>query len=194
VIVGVGIDLCDVGRFEQLAARHGRRFLERIFTPLERQACRGRPLEHLAARFAVKEAFAKAVRAARVPWREVWIATPPGRPPVLALGGTARRMAERRGARRWLVSLAHDAGLAAAVVLLEGDEVAEDEALDDARATAALRRRGAGAVRDRRPGADGERGARRGRAAPAAGAQPAARTAGPGTPRGPRLRTGQQRR
>jgi holo-[acyl-carrier protein] synthase len=170
VIVGVGIDLCDVGRIERAVARHGRRFLERIFAPVELRTCRGRPIEHLAARFAAKEAFAKAAQAARVPWREVLIATPPGRPPKLELRGAARRMAARRGAGRWLVSLAHDAGLAAAVVLLEGDEVLRDEAADDARPDAALRRRGAGAVRDRRPGADGERGSRRRRAGSPAGA------------------------
>jgi phosphopantetheinyl transferase (holo-ACP synthase) len=60
------------------------------------------------------------VRARRVPWKDVWISTPPGSPPALRLRADARAMLARAGASRALVSLAHDGGVAAAVVVLEG--------------------------------------------------------------------------
>lgn len=121
MIVGVGIDLCSIERFERSLRRHGSRFLERVFAAAEVRLCRGRPAQHLAARFAAKEAFAKAVRARSVPWLDVWISTPPGAPPRLGLGPGARALLVRAGATGAHVSLAHDGGIAAAVVVIEGD-------------------------------------------------------------------------
>ena len=117
-VLGVGIDLCEVARIERAVERHGSRFVRRVFAACEIRSCRGRPVEHLAARFAAKEAFAKAVRARRVPWRDVFVATAPGEPPRLELRGEARKAAARCGADRALVSLAHDGGVAAAVVVV----------------------------------------------------------------------------
>jgi holo-[acyl-carrier protein] synthase len=116
----IGIDLCEVARIERAVGRHGGRFLRRIFAAREIRLCRGFPAQHLAARFAAKEAFAKAVRARRVPWRDVVVSTPPGTAPELALHGEALRAAKRLGASGAAVSLAHDGGMAAAVVVLTG--------------------------------------------------------------------------
>jgi holo-[acyl-carrier protein] synthase len=116
----VGIDLCEVARIQRAVERHGGRFLRRIFAAREIRLCRGLPVQHLAARFAAKEAFAKAVRARRVPWRDVVVTTPPGTAPDLELRGDALRAARKLGASGAIVSLAHDGGIAAAVVMLTG--------------------------------------------------------------------------
>jgi holo-[acyl-carrier protein] synthase len=100
-------------------SRRGDRFVARVFAPEEIGACRGRPARHWAARFAAKEAFAKAVRAPWVPWRDVAVVSSPGEPPRLALRGAARDLLERAGARRALVSLSHDGDVAAAVVVVD---------------------------------------------------------------------------
>jgi holo-[acyl-carrier protein] synthase len=102
--------------------RHGDRFFSRICSEAERGDLAGRELATaLAGRFAAKEAFAKALDGARgVLWHDVEVRkTSTGRPR-LDLKGTALELASRTGASRWHVSITHDAGIASAVVLLEG--------------------------------------------------------------------------
>ena len=123
MIVGVGLDVCSIDRMRRALERHGERFSGRICSPAERADLQGHgdPATSLAGRFAAKEAFAKALDGAPgVGWHEVEVRrTSTGRPR-LELAGAARALAEAKGASRWHVSISHDAGVAAAVVLLEG--------------------------------------------------------------------------
>lgn len=121
MIVGVGVDVCSIDRMRKALERHGDRFFSRICTEAERADLEGRDFATgLAGRFAVKEAFAKALDGARgVGWHEVQVRrTPTGRP-ILELSGNAVTTMERFGADRSHVSISHDAGVAVAVVVLE---------------------------------------------------------------------------
>lgn len=121
MIVGLGIDVCSIERMRRALERHGERFFARICSPEERADLSGREVATaLAGRFAVKEAFAKALDGARgVGWHEVQVRRAPSGRPVLELFGNAVAAVERFGADRWHVSITHDAGVAVAVVILE---------------------------------------------------------------------------
>jgi holo-[acyl-carrier protein] synthase len=124
VIVGVGIDVVEVARLAVALSRHGDRFVERVFTDAEQAACasRGDRVLALAARFAAKEACLKALGtgwADGIGFRDVEVAREGNRPPRLILHGEAARRAETLGVVRSHVSLTHQPGTAAAVVILE---------------------------------------------------------------------------
>jgi holo-[acyl-carrier protein] synthase len=121
MIVGVGIDVCSIERMRRALDRHGERFFARICTPAEREDLAGRdPATSLAGRFAVKEAFAKALDGARgVGWHEVQVRRAKSGRPTLELSGNAVTAVGGFGADTWHVSITHDAGVAVAVVILE---------------------------------------------------------------------------
>jgi holo-[acyl-carrier protein] synthase len=116
---GIGIDLVEVSRIRDLLARHGERFKERTFTAGEAAYCDGcvDAAMHYAARFAAKEAVAKALGtgfAAGVSWQDIEITRAVnGAPAVTLHGGAAMRLAALGGGRV-LVSLTHTRDLAAA--------------------------------------------------------------------------------
>jgi holo-[acyl-carrier protein] synthase len=116
VIIGVGIDVVDIARFE--ASLHRTTNLrDRLFTPTERV----RQPSSLAARFAAKEALAKALGApAGMRWQDAEIVSEDSGRPRFDLRGTVLARAEELGVRGVHVSLSHDAGIASAVVVLEG--------------------------------------------------------------------------
>jgi holo-[acyl-carrier protein] synthase len=116
VIVGVGIDVVDVARFGATLERTPA-LRERLFTDEEREL----PLNSLAARFAAKEALAKALGApVGLEWHDATVRrTDDGRPHLVVTGTVAAR-AEALGASSLHVSLSHDAGIASAVVVAEG--------------------------------------------------------------------------
>lgn len=116
----VGIDLIDVEEVRTSIAVFGRRYLERVYTPDELRDCR-EDAERLAGRFAAKEATIKALRVADepVPWCSIGVRSVHGGAPALDLSGSAARVAKQRGVRRVSVSITHERGLAAAVVLAE---------------------------------------------------------------------------
>jgi holo-[acyl-carrier protein] synthase len=115
VIVGLGIDVVDVERFGETLARTPA-MRERLFTASELT----RPLASLAARFAAKEALAKALGApAGLHWIDAEVQTDETGRPSLVLSGSVARRADEIGATRVHVSLSHDAGIASAVVVLE---------------------------------------------------------------------------
>lgn len=122
MIVGMGIDVCSIERMRKALERHGDRFFQRICTEAERGDLTGRDVATaLAGRFAVKEAFAKALDGARgVGWHEVQVRRAPSGRPTLELSGNALTKMAEFGAERWHVSITHDAGVAVAVVVLEG--------------------------------------------------------------------------
>jgi holo-[acyl-carrier protein] synthase len=116
MIVGLGVDIVDVDRFQASLVRTPG-LAVRLFTDLERAAGRA---ERLAARFAAKEALAKALGApAGLSWQDAEIETSEDGAPHLVLHGTVAEAAIRRGASSWQVSLSHDGGMAMAVVILE---------------------------------------------------------------------------
>jgi holo-[acyl-carrier protein] synthase len=116
MIVGVGIDVVDIARFEQALTRTSN-LAARLFTEGERKL----PPHSLAARFAVKEALAKALGAPRgLLWTDAEIVTNDGGRPALKVAGTVAAAAARLGVTNWHVSLSHDAGIASAVVIAEG--------------------------------------------------------------------------
>jgi holo-[acyl-carrier protein] synthase len=98
VILGVGSDLVDVRRIKHVIARHGERFLGRIFTDVERAKAEGRAnqVETYAKRFAAKEACAKALGTglrAGVFWRDMGVVNlPTGRPTLKLTGGALKRL------------------------------------------------------------------------------------------------------
>jgi holo-[acyl-carrier protein] synthase len=114
-VIGVGIDVVDVARFGESLARTPA-LRERLFTPDEAT----RPLASLAARFAAKEAIAKALGApAGLAWHDAEIVSEESGRPRFELRGTVAAKAEALGAQHVHVSLSHDAGIASAVVVLE---------------------------------------------------------------------------
>ena len=120
-MIRVGIDLVPIARLEQALARWGPRFLQRVFTEQELRDC-GNRSQSLAARFAAKEAAAKALGTgltAGIGWREIEILSGAGGQPQLRLHGQAQRQAQRLGLEEWAVSLTHSEGQALAVVLAE---------------------------------------------------------------------------
>ena len=124
MILGIGIDLCEVGRVERLLESDRERFVRRIFGDRERDYCdsRRRPAINYAARFAAKEAFLKALGTGwRLGWRQVEVVRGPSGRPDLSLSGPAAAAAAHRGVRRIHLTLTHTAEIAAAVVVLEGD-------------------------------------------------------------------------
>jgi len=114
-IVGLGIDVVAIERFEQ-ALERSPGFLDRVFTPAERH------LGHasLAARWAAKEALAKALGApVGLSWQDAEIVSEPsGKPRLVVTGSVALRAAEL-GITTFHLSLSHDAGIASAVVIGE---------------------------------------------------------------------------
>ena len=117
VIVGVGIDVVDVARFARQLERTPR-LRERLFTPAERDL----PVASLAARFAAKEAVAKALGApVGLRWADVTVRRDPDGRPVLDVSGTVADRAGQLGVARFHLSLSHDAGVAGAVVVAEAD-------------------------------------------------------------------------
>jgi holo-[acyl-carrier protein] synthase len=115
VIIGVGIDVVDVARFAQALARTPR-LTPRLFTDAEQKL----PPASLAARFAAKEALAKALGApVGLRWLDAEVHRDGAGRPHLSMHGTVAARAEQLGARRTHLSLSHDAGIASAVVVLE---------------------------------------------------------------------------
>lgn len=120
MIVGAGIDVVDIARFERALSRT-QGLAERLFTDSERSL----PTKSLAVRFAAKEALAKALGGPRgLLWTDAEVVTDPFGRPGLKVYGTVAAAAALGGVRRWHVSLSHDAGIATAVVIAEGEAAA----------------------------------------------------------------------
>ncbi|HEU5350778.1 MAG TPA: holo-ACP synthase [Terracidiphilus sp.] len=130
MIVGTGIDLIEIARIHQSLERFGQRFLDRVFTPAEQAYClrkRKTAAESLAARFAAKEAGAKALGTGisrGVHWLEIEVAREPGGRPTLRFAGRAAQIALNLGVARTALSLTHTGNLAMASVVLETDALA----------------------------------------------------------------------
>lgn len=126
-VLGHGVDIVDVARIERTLGDHADRFLERCFTAQERAYADAskRRVEHLAARFAAKEAVMKALGtgwAGGVGWSEIEVEREAGGRPVVVLHGAAAERARALGVRTWHLSLSHTESSAIASVIASGDE------------------------------------------------------------------------
>lgn len=122
MIVGVGIDICSVTRFEAMLERH-HGVLTRLLHPAECQL-RGkqRSTQSLAARFAAKEALAKALGApGNLSWLDSEVIADENGQPRFTVHGSVEHRANQLGVTGVHLSLSHDAGLATAIVIAEGD-------------------------------------------------------------------------
>jgi holo-[acyl-carrier protein] synthase len=126
VILGSGVDLCEVPRIEAAVARYGRRFLERIFTAKEIAYAdlKANRFERYAARFAAKEAGMKALGVGwtgGVTWHDFEVVNLPSGRPTLNFHGRAAEVAAKLGVRHVALSLTHTREQALAMVVLEGE-------------------------------------------------------------------------
>jgi holo-[acyl-carrier protein] synthase len=117
-----GVDLIEIERFNNAILRHGERFLGRVFTHRELDEV-GDNVASLAARFAAKEATAKALGTGigDVGWQEIEIMRGPMKQPNLFLHGQASLLAERLDLETWSLSLSHSQSHAVALVVAIGD-------------------------------------------------------------------------
>src|SRR5437667_5961128 len=127
MILGLGSDLIDIRRIEQVIERYGDRFLDRIFTDAERRKCdrRANPAASYARRFAAKEACSKALGTGfrhGVFWRDMGVVNlPSGKPDMRLTGGALRRLegiTPAGMAARLDVTLTDDPPIAQAVVII----------------------------------------------------------------------------
>lgn len=124
MIVACGVDICETERITKMRANHGDRFLKRTFTDEELAYSLGRPREdeHLAGRFAAKEAVMKALGtgwSSGISWRDVSVSILPSGEPKVRLLARAAEVAEERGITGLHVSLSHCHRYAVAMVVAE---------------------------------------------------------------------------
>lgn len=112
-IVGHGIDIVETARIRRMVEEHGAHFLDRCFTPREQAYCSAsakRRIEHLAGRFAAKEAVLKVLGTGwrgGIAWTDVEILPEPSGQPRLTLTGECFRIAEKLGINQWHISISH---------------------------------------------------------------------------------------
>ena len=127
-ILGTGIDLVENERVAEMIDRWGAHFLDRVFTAQEQEysRCKGRPAQHLAARFAVKEAVSKAFRTGIGPhfgWLDIEVLRDEqSGAPSVKLHGKAAAFAARTGGCDVLISLSHTRHYAVASAVLVSRE------------------------------------------------------------------------
>ncbi len=125
MIIGTGIDIAEIARFERFVRENNRPLLERLFTPREHAYCTARKLsaQHFALRFAAKESFLKALGTGLrdgLSWLDIEVVNDDLGKPLLELSGKAAEFFVARGGGKCHLSLSHDAGCAIAMVVLEG--------------------------------------------------------------------------
>lgn len=125
MILGTGIDICDVARLQEWLESPDPGLMAAVFTPSEVAYCSSKrsPALHLAARYAAKEAVVKALSASTAAgsfWLDIEIVNAPGGQPEVRLHGRAAEVATGLGVSRVWVSLTHVENTAVASVILEG--------------------------------------------------------------------------
>jgi holo-[acyl-carrier protein] synthase len=112
-ILGHGIDIVETQRIGHMVETHGRHFLDRVFTPAEQRYCARQPkryIEHLAGRFAAKEAILKVLGtgwSGGIAWTDMEILPEPTGRPALALTGQCQAVARKLGITQWHISISH---------------------------------------------------------------------------------------
>lgn len=126
MILSLGSDVCEIARIERNIERFGERFLRRCFTPREITYCNGcdNRAGMFASRFAAKEAASKALGTGMrdgVGWQCFEIESAANGKPTLRILGRGAEIASQIGVRNVHLSISHDAGIAFAVVIFEGE-------------------------------------------------------------------------
>lgn len=126
---GVGTDIIEVSRIEEMIQRHDETFLQRVYTAHEIQYCRQRKAaaQHYAGRWAAKEAALKALGtgwARGIKWTDLEVSNEPGGRPRLTLQGAARDYAEQLGIEEMKISISHCKAFAVALVVAVGQAAA----------------------------------------------------------------------
>jgi holo-[acyl-carrier protein] synthase len=111
-VLSHGVDMVDCARLREAIDRHGQKFLERVFTPAELAYCLGkkRETEHLAGRFAAKEAVLKVLGTgwrSGIKWTDVEVLNEPSGQPRVRLHDECKRLAAEQGLSEVLVSISH---------------------------------------------------------------------------------------
>jgi len=112
-IIGHGIDIVETQRIADLVREHGKQFLDRCFTPGEQAYCANntrRYIEHLAGRFAAKEAVLKVLGtgwSGGISWTDIEVVREPSGQPRVVLSGECQRVAEKLGITVWHLSISH---------------------------------------------------------------------------------------
>lgn len=125
MVISCGVDICETEKIARMVAEHGRHFLEKTFTAEELAYSLGRPreAEHLAGRFAAKEAALKALGtgwAAGLSWQDISVSILPSGEPRLTLTGRAEEVAREKGIKNIHISLSHCHHYAIAMVVADG--------------------------------------------------------------------------
>ncbi len=125
-IIGNGIDIVECSRIDSLIKRHGQRFLERIFTQAELDYCmnRKREIEHLAGRFAAKEAILKVIGTGwrgEISWKDMEIVNDSAGKPEIKLTGKTAEIANQLGIERILLTISHTENYAVASAIAIGN-------------------------------------------------------------------------
>jgi holo-[acyl-carrier protein] synthase len=120
--LSTGVDLIEIDRVQTVIARHGEKYLNRIYTSNELEQSSRRP-ESLAVRFAAKEAVSKALGCGigEVAFKDIEVLSDEHNAPVLRLHGAAERKAGELGLKTWSISLSHDLKQAIVMVVAIGD-------------------------------------------------------------------------
>ena len=125
-IVGHGIDILETARIQRMVEQHGQHFLDRVFTPLEQSYASQhikRRFEHLAGRFAVKEAVMKVLGTGwrgGIAWTDIEVRNEISGKPMVYLTGESARVAAELGIARWFISISHVETHAMASAIGEG--------------------------------------------------------------------------
>jgi holo-[acyl-carrier protein] synthase len=124
LIIGMGVDLAEVGRIQSAIERYGETFLRRIYTPAERDYCEQfkNKYERYAGRFAAKEAAMKALGTGwrrGVRWVDFEVVRETGGRPTIALDAAAKEIAAQLGVKRISLSITHTSNQALAQVIFE---------------------------------------------------------------------------
>jgi holo-[acyl-carrier protein] synthase len=127
LIIGLGVDIAEVGRIKAAIERHGETFLRRLYTPAEREYCERfkNKYERYAGRFAAKEAAMKALGTGwsrGVRWVDVEVVRQRGGRPTVKLHGEAGNIADRLSVKNISLSITHTADQAFAQVIFENEK------------------------------------------------------------------------
>jgi holo-[acyl-carrier protein] synthase len=124
-VIGLGVDIVEIGRFASSMARSGQSLIDRLFLPEEQAYCspQREPARCYAARFAAKEAVAKALGTgigAQLGWRDIEVRRKEGGAPFIVLHGTGAETAQRLGVSKILLSMSHSEHYAVANAIATG--------------------------------------------------------------------------
>lgn len=122
-ILGIGVDVVALDRIADLCAQRPAQFAARIFTENEQRHFQPQPdIARIAARFAVKEAVAKALGTGigQVGWQDIETTNRPDGAPVVTLHGSAQELAAAKGVKMVHCSISHERSVAVAMIILEG--------------------------------------------------------------------------